>query len=102
MRGLARALRAGVRHVVSTDAGTPFNPHGSAGREVGYLVAWGMPPLQAMVAATANGADLLGLHDVGRVRAGCIADLALWDANPVEDPAALSKPRMVWKDGVRV
>ena len=63
MRGLARALRAGVRHVVSTDAGTPFNPHGSAGREVGYLVAWGMPPLQAMVAATANGADLLGLPD---------------------------------------
>jgi len=102
MRGLARALRAGVRHVVSTDAGTPFNPHGSAGREVGYLVAWGMPPLQAMVAATANGADLLGLEDVGRVRAGFIADLALWDANPVDDPAALSKPRMVWKDGVRV
>ena len=102
MRGLARALRAGVRHVVSTDAGTPFNPHGSAGREVGYLVAWGMPPLQAMVAATANGADLLGLPELGRVRAGFIADLALWDGNPLDDPTALSKPRMVWKDGVRV
>ena len=101
-RGMQRALKAGVRHVVSTDAGTPFNPHGSAGREVAYLVDWGMSPLQAMVAATAHGADLLRLEDVGRVREGLLADLALWDANPVDDPAALSKPRMVWKDGVRV
>lgn len=102
VRGLHRALRAGVRHVVSTDSGTPFNPHGSAGLEVAYLVDWGMPALQAMVAATANGAELLGLTDVGHVRPGFVADLALWDANPVEDPAALAKPRAVWKAGVRV
>lgn len=102
VRGLHRALRAGVRHVVSTDSGTPFNPHGGAGLEVAYLVDWGMPALQAMVAATANGAELLGLPDVGHVRAGFVADLALWDANPVEDPAALAKPRAVWKAGVRV
>jgi len=101
-RGLRRALRAGVRHVVSTDSGTPFNPHGSAGREVGYLVEWGMPALQAMIAVTANGAELLGLADVGHVRPGFLADLALWDANPLEDPAVLVKPRAVWKAGVKV
>ena len=101
-RGMRRGIRAGVRHVVSTDAGTPFNPHGSAGREVGYLVDWGLSPLDAMVAATANGAELLRLDEVGHVREGFVADLVLWDANPVEDPAALAKPRTVWKDGSRV
>ena len=29
-----RAVRAGVRHVCGTDAGTPFNPHGNAPREL--------------------------------------------------------------------
>jgi imidazolonepropionase-like amidohydrolase len=102
-RAMTRALRTGVRHVVSTDAGTPFNPHGSAGREVGYLVDWGMSPVQALVAATANGAENLGLDDVGYVREGYIADLALWDENPAEDPAALvQRPRAVFRAGVRV
>jgi imidazolonepropionase-like amidohydrolase len=103
IRGMKRALTAGVRHVVSTDAGTPFNPHGGAGREVAYLVEWGMRPLAAMIAATASGAELLGLGDrVGRVAPGFLADLALWNENPVEDPAALAKPHAVWKSGLRV
>jgi imidazolonepropionase-like amidohydrolase len=101
-RSHVRAVRAGVRHVVSTDAGTPFNPHGSAPREVALMVEWGMRPLDAMIAATANGAALLRIPDVGYVREGYLADLALWDANPVEDPSALAKPRAVWKDGVRI
>jgi imidazolonepropionase-like amidohydrolase len=101
LHSLRRAIRAKVRHVVSTDAGTPFNPHGSAGREVAYLVDWGMSPLQAMIAATANGAENLGLADVGHVLEGFRADLVLWDANPVEDPSALATPRTVWKDGVK-
>jgi imidazolonepropionase-like amidohydrolase len=102
-RAMARALRRGVRHVVSTDAGTPFNPHGGAAREVGFLVDWGMSPLQALVAATANGAENLGLTDVGSVRTGYVADLALWDDNPVDDPAALlGRPRAVFRSGVRI
>jgi imidazolonepropionase-like amidohydrolase len=100
---MRRAVRAGVRHVVSTDAGTPFNPHGGAGREVGFLVDWGMSPLQALVAATANGAENLGLSDVGSVREGFVADLALWDENPVDDPSALvRRPRAVYQAGVKV
>jgi imidazolonepropionase-like amidohydrolase len=102
-RAMSRALRSGVRHVVSTDAGTPFNPHGGAGREVGHLVDWGMSPLQALVAATANGAENLGLTDVGFVRQGYVADLALWDDDPADDPAALvRRPRAVFRAGVRV
>ena len=101
-RGMARALRAGVRHVVSTDAGTPFNPHGSAGREVGFLVEWGMSPIRALAAATATGAESLGLDDVGWVRTGYLADLALWDGDPLDDPAVLNGRPRVWRAGTRV
>jgi imidazolonepropionase-like amidohydrolase len=100
--GHARAIRAGVRHICSTDAGTPFNPHGNAPNEVIAMVEWGMRPLDAMIAATANGAEALRLDDVGRVEPGMKADLALWDANPAEDPTALRDARAVWKDGARV
>jgi len=98
----ARCVRAGVRHVLSTDAGTPFNPHGNAPNEAARMVDWGTRPLDAMIAATANGADLLRLPDVGRIAPGMRADLVLYDENPVEAIEALRRPRSVWKDGVKV
>lgn len=93
------AVRAGVRHVVSTDAGTPFNPHGNAPNEVILMVEWGSRPIDAMIAATSNGAELLRLPDVGAVEPGKLADLVLYDANPVDDPATLRSPRVAWKGG---
>lgn len=93
------ALRSKVRHVCSTDAGTPFNPHGGAPAELARMVAWGMRPLDAMIAGTSAGAELLRLPDVGTVRAGALADLALYAANPVDDIEALQRPRAVWKGG---
>jgi imidazolonepropionase-like amidohydrolase len=98
-RGNSLALRAGVRHVCSTDAGTPFNQHGGGPLELARMVAWGMRPLDAMIAGTSNGAELLRLPDVGEVRPGALADLALYDSNPVDDVAALRSPRVVWKGG---
>jgi imidazolonepropionase-like amidohydrolase len=100
--GHVRSIRAGVRHICSTDAGTPFNPHGNAPNEVIAMIDWGMKPLAAMVAATANGAEALRIPDVGRIAPGMRADLVLYDADPVEDPTALREARAVWKDGARV
>jgi imidazolonepropionase-like amidohydrolase len=93
------ALRTGVRHVCGTDAGTPFNPHGGAAREVGHMVAWGMKPLDALRAATANGAELLRLPDVGTIEEGKRADLLLVEGDPVEDPGVLLGTRRVWTAG---
>ncbi len=101
-RSTTIALRAKVRHVCSTDAGTPFNPHGGAPHELARMVAWGMEPLEAMIAGTSNGAELLRLPDVGTVRAGALADLVLYDANPVDDIGALRSPRTVWEAGAVV
>ena len=102
MTSHARAVRAGVRHVCGTDAGTPFNRHGSGPQELAYMVAWGMTPLQAMRSATANGAELLRVPEIGTVEPGKVADLVLYDENPVDDIAAVLKPRRVWKAGERV
>ncbi len=94
-----RALRAGVRHACGTDAGTPFNPHGSAPLEVVRMVEWGMTPLRALQAATANAAELLRVPEVGTVEEGKAADLVLYDADPLEQVEALLKPAMVMKVG---
>ena len=80
-----------------TDAGTPFNPHGNAPRELVTMVEWGMDPLSAMAAATANGAELLRLPDVGTVEEGKQADLVLYEGNPVENIRVVLEPRAVWR-----
>ena len=101
-RGQKAAQRAGVSHVCSTDAGTPFNPHGNAPNEIIRMVEWGMRPLDALIAATAHGAELLRVADVGRVAEGHRADLVLYAADPLDDLTTLQSPRTVWKDGVKV
>jgi imidazolonepropionase-like amidohydrolase len=93
------AIRAGVRHVCGTDAGTPFNPHGSAPQEVVSMVEWGMRPLDALRAATWNGASLLRLDDVGAIEPGKRADLLLVAGDPVQDPRALLGRKRIWRDG---
>ena len=97
MESHRRAVRAGIRHVCGTDAGTPFNRHGNAPTELVEMVRWGMTPLTAMQAATRNGAELLRLEDVGSVTTGSVADLVLYDADPVDDITAVLRPRTVWK-----
>ncbi len=96
------AIRGGVRPVCGTDAGTPFNPHGNAPQEVVYMVAWGMAPLDALRAATSNGAELLRLPDVGTIEVGKRADLLLVEGDPAEDPRTLLGRKHVWQTGLPV
>ena len=94
-----RAARAGVRHACGTDAGTPFNLHGHAPLEIVRMVEWDLTPQKALEAATANAAELLRLEDVGTVAEGKVADLVLFDANPIDAIDAILKPAMVMKAG---
>ena len=64
------AVRAGVRVVAGTDAGTPDNPHGGVAREVAFMVEAGLDTLTAVRAATGEAADLLGVPDRGVLRRG--------------------------------
>ena len=80
-RNLARLSKEGVRIAVGSDGNTPWGPH----LEMADMVAAGMTPAQVLVAATRNGAELLGMNDVGTVEAGKSADFLLLDANPLDD-----------------
>jgi imidazolonepropionase-like amidohydrolase/Tol biopolymer transport system component len=54
--------------------------------ETWMLVQGGMKPMEALRAATLNGARYLGLDkDVGSLEPGKLADLVVLDANPLED-----------------
>ena len=57
--GFRRALEAGVKIAMGSDAGTAFNDHGRSWRELVYMVDNGMTP-EAIVAATNSLAELLG------------------------------------------
>jgi hypothetical protein len=79
--------RAGVRILAGTDTLNPYCfPGFSLHDELGLLVQSGLTPMQALQAATLNPARFLGREkDFGTIAKGKIADLALLDANPLDD-----------------
>lgn len=93
----SRALKAGVRVAFGTDAGV--FPHGDNAREFAVMVDLGMAPADAIVAATRNAAELLGLRDLGLVRPGYVADLLVVDGDPLADIRALERPALVIQAG---
>jgi imidazolonepropionase-like amidohydrolase len=92
-------IEAGVPVACGTDAGTPFNPHGSAPMEMVRMVEWGLDPVEALRAATSNAARLLRVDAVGVVDEGAAADLVLWEGNPLDDIEGILSPRLVMKAG---
>jgi imidazolonepropionase-like amidohydrolase len=100
-RNFRRALEAGVKIAMGTDAGALG--HAQNGRELSYMVQAGMTPMQAIVASTRAAASLLGMaDDLGTVEAGKRADLILVEGDPLEDVAAVADPariKFVMKDG---
>jgi imidazolonepropionase-like amidohydrolase len=95
-----RVLRLGVPVALGTDAGTPHNPHGNAPHELARMVEWGMPPLDALRAATSGAAALLRMDDrIGSIAPGMRADLAVFDGEPIDDVEALAEPSLVLQDG---
>jgi imidazolonepropionase-like amidohydrolase len=62
-----------------------------------------MTPMQAIQAATINGADLLGWKDrVGSITPGKYADVVAVSGDPLADPAELTRVNFVMKGGVVV
>ena len=89
---LAKAREAGVAFMTGSDSGFSVTPYGEwHARELELLMTYaGLSSLEAIRAATANGALALGLEgEVGTVEPGRIADLLLVDGDPVADIAVL-------------
>ena len=80
-----KAHRSGLFIAMGTDAGTPFNYHGENAQELERMVAFGMSPMEAILASTAAAARLIGIHEtVGTLTKGMQADLVLLDGNPLK------------------
>ena len=69
---------------MGTDAGTPFNKHGSNAMELEFMVDLGIKPIDALRFATANGADLMGLEKQGRISTGMAADFLIVNGDTSE------------------
>ena len=64
------------------------------------LVELGMTPMQALVAATKNGAEAAGRSaDLGTIEVGKIADLLVLEADPLADIANIRRIRAVMASG---
>jgi len=87
--------------VAGTDVPVPYVfPGVSLHREVGLLVSAGLTPMQAIMAATKNAAQLLGhSNELGTLEAGKTADVQLLGRNPLEDISNLGSVELVLRDG---
>jgi imidazolonepropionase-like amidohydrolase len=93
-----KAVKLGVKLTFGTDAGV--YPHGDNAKQLAYMVRYGMTPMQAIQAATLNGADALGLKDqTGALAAGLAADIIAVKRDPLEDIRALEQVDFVMKAG---
>jgi imidazolonepropionase-like amidohydrolase len=97
-QNVRRAFPAGVRIAFGTDAGVSM--HGRNADEFLLLVQHGMTPVAAIVAATVNAADLLGLSaEVGTIEPGKIADIVAVRGDPLADIGVLRRIDFVMARG---
>ena len=94
-----QAYKKGVKIAFGTDAGV--FPHGENGKEFGYMVEAGMPPMEAIKSATIVAAGVLGMADkIGTIEKGKLADIVAVDESPVTNIKTMEKVSFVMKDGV--
>jgi imidazolonepropionase-like amidohydrolase len=90
-----RVLGSGLRFALGTDS-----MHGHMAFEIQTAIRFGVAPGDALLAATANAAHMLGIADrVGSLEPGKDADLIALDGNPLDDPTALERVVHVMKKG---
>ena len=108
LKNFQKAYRAGVKCGLGSDyLSDPLSPMGQNAVELElYVEKAGLTPMQAIVCATRDNAELLGLPDqIGTVEAGKRADLLVVEGDPLQDIRILGRREnilTVYKDGKAV
>src|SRR5207302_9887961 len=82
---------AGIRIIPGGDYGFVWCPHGEYAKDIELMVTgMGFSPMEAIVAATKHGSELMRTADeTGTIEAGKFADLLIVDGDPPGDIATL-------------
>ncbi|MEM9172410.1 MAG: amidohydrolase family protein [Pseudomonadota bacterium] len=93
-----KAHKAGVKVAFGTDSGV--SRHGTNAREAILMHNAGMAPMDILVSATVNAADLIDMSDsLGTIEKGKHADIVATAQSPLEDIAVLTQMAFVMKGG---
>lgn len=97
----AKMAAAGVRFAIGSDSSEPQTLSGLwEHREMEILARAGIPAMQVIKAATAEGARFLGIdRSHGTLTAGKAANFIVLNANPLEDIENSRKIDAVWVNG---
>jgi len=101
---LKKLIQAGALIAMATDRGSQLNFHeyNSDVRELEIFVELGMTPMQAILAGTRNGAEVLRKQkDLGTIQTGKLADIIVVDGDPLSRIGDLRLVKMVFKGGIR-
>ncbi len=104
VESLRKMHKRGIRVLPGGDYGFAFTPHCQNARDLEFFVKYlGFTPMEAIVAATKYGAQIMMKGDeLGQVKEGYLADLLLVDGDPLANLAILREPKRllaVMKDG---
>ncbi len=94
-----KALHAGVKIAFGTDmGGIPWTD--PIAQEFGYMVKFGMSPMDAIKSATTRAAELLDMKgDLGVIAPGAYADIVAVPGDPLANIEVLKQMNFVMKDG---
>jgi imidazolonepropionase-like amidohydrolase len=94
-----KALKAGVKIAFGTDmGGLPWTD--SIANEFGWMVKFGMTPMDAIKSATSTAANLLEMKgEIGVIAPGAFADIVAVEGDPLANVDALKNVSFVMKDG---
>ena len=99
-KNLHDAYLAGVKIAFGTDT-FGMSAHGENAQEFAIMVSAGMPPMEAIRAATTSAADLIGdTQDIGSVQPGRYADIVAVSGDPLQDITTLEHVQFVMKGGM--